>query len=383
MDSTFPEHLDDAAARWGVPAMVVGVSGPGTIRMGAHGCSTDTRFRIASLTKPVTALAAVRRLSLEASAPGWPGVTVADLLSHMSGYDCELGDLTRFGAGDDALERLAAELPACRRWLPPGEIWSYANTGYWLLGHLLAVDAGRPYEEVIGDLADEAALTSTAFGEPDIPGTGPGAVSGPYPRARRPSGGLVSDIDDLLRFGDWLMRQPEFAAMTTPRGHPVRGVYGLGLFGEQVGEVSVWGHSGSYGGFQSSLLVVPERHAVFAGLTNSGRGAQALRELEDEWLEGLLGARRPVAATLPRDALALRGLEGVYENDDLRAVVTAGGPGLVVRVEQGGEAEELQGRPIGPVTFEIVEGDSAGYRFDFPRPGFARIGSRLSARADS
>jgi hypothetical protein len=40
----------------------------------------------------------------------------------------------------------------------------------------------------------------------------------------------------------------------------------------------------------------------------------------------------------------------------------------------------VRARPVGLRTFEIVEGDFERDRFDFPIPGFARFGSRLTAR---
>ena len=94
--------------------------------------------------------------------------------------------------------------------------------------------------------------------------------------------------------------------MRIVNGKPTAGVYGLGMSGERVNGVEVWGHGGSYGGFQSSLLVVPDRAAVFAALTNASLGGKALRQLEDEFFERLLGARRRVAepvelpAAMPR-----------------------------------------------------------------------------------
>src|SRR5947209_3157705 len=85
-------------------------------------------------------------------------------------------------------------------------------------------------------------FTATPFDDPDVPGTGPDAADGPYPRARRPSGGLVSNVPDLLRFGRHLLDQPQ---MRIVHGKPVAGVYGLGVSGERVGGVEVWGHQGS------------------------------------------------------------------------------------------------------------------------------------------
>ena len=92
---------------------------------------------------------------------------------------------------------------------------------------------------------------------------------GHTPAAGRPSGGLVSTVGDILRSAVRLLDEPSFAQMRTVQGRPIGGVYGFGLFGERVGRAEVWGHAGSYGGFQSSLLVVPDAAAVFVGLTNA------------------------------------------------------------------------------------------------------------------
>jgi len=375
MDSTFWQDCEAAAATWDVPALAVGTLVEGRRDRRALGCAVDTRFRIASITKPFTATAAVRELSLAAPAPGWPGVSVGDLLAHMSGYDGEHGDLSRFGDGDDALARLVAELPDVHRWLPAGEVWSYANTGYWLTGWLLAQGAGCSYEDVIARLAADAALEATTFGEPDLEGTGPDAIPGPYPRARRPSGGLVSTVDDLLRFGAWHLAQPALAGMRSARGEPVRGVYGLGFFGEQIGAVDVWSHSGSYGGFQSTFVLVPSRQAVLVGLTNSSSGTQALRLVEAAWFENVLGASRVVAPTVELSADDLTGFAGEYGNSASTFSARVEGRGLVVSYQPGAESAA---RAIGPRTFEIADGPDVGDRFDFPRPGLVRFGGRLA-----
>src|SRR2546429_277172 len=98
-----------------------------------------TRFRVASVTKPFTATLALELLDLEETTGVWAAdVRVRHLLSHTSGYDCELGDLGRFGDGDDALEAVVTELPAVRRWVGVEQAWSYSNAGYWLAGGLCA-----------------------------------------------------------------------------------------------------------------------------------------------------------------------------------------------------------------------------------------------------
>jgi len=378
LDSSFFQASEAAALTWEVPALALGVSLGGETEIQAIGCAPDTLFRVASITKPFTAALSAGLLDLEESSEIWPSdVRVRHLLSHTSGFDADAGDLGRFGDGDDALGVLVAELPAIRRFLGVEQAWSYANTGYWLAGWLCAERAGTPYETALGErVVGPAQLEATTFGEPDLEGTGPDALPGPYPRARRPSGGLVSNVPDLLRFGRWLLASPEFAQMRIVHGKPVGGVYGLGLFGERVGGVDVWGHSGSWGGFQSSLLLVPDRDAVFAVLTNASLGGKAIREVEDELFQRLLGARRRVPETFDLSADAREAFSGPYANSDGWYEVSFAVDGLSLKIED----DEFAARPIGERTFEITEGDRVRERFDFPLEGFGRFGSRLAQR---
>ena len=220
-------------------------------------------------------------------------------------------------------------------------------------------------------------MESTSFGEPELGGTGPDARSGPYPRARRPSGGLVSNVPDLLRFGRWHLAHPESARLRSPLARPLGGVYGLGLGGERVGSGEVWGHGGSYGGFQSSFRVVPGHDAVFVGLTNSSDGSQALGELEDLFFELVLGGRRRVPPTIELSDAALAAVSGSYANSDARYDVAVSGRGLAAAFEDG----EFTARPIGERLFEITTaGSRAGDRFDFPVAGFGRFDSGLAER---
>jgi CubicO group peptidase (beta-lactamase class C family) len=378
LDSTFFQACETAAAEWDVPALAIGTSVGGRVEAFAVGCAVDTRFRIASITKPFTATLALQLLDGERVTGVWPkDVRVRHLLAHTSGYHSECGDLARFGDDDAALARVVAELPGIRRYLAVEQAWSYANSGYWLAGWLAAEQTGQPYEEALAErVLRPAALESTSFDEPDVAGTGRDAAAGPYPRARRPSGGLVSNVADLLRFANWHLKQPQSERLRSVHGKPPAGVYGLGLFGERVGGVPVWGHGGSYGGFQTSLLVIPEREAVFVGLTNSSAGEHALKALEDEFFERLLGARRPVPEPVDLPAVALGRFAGTYETADERIQVDAVPGGLVVGLDQG----EFHARAIGPSTFEITDGEWIRARFDFPLPGFGRFGNCLAER---
>jgi CubicO group peptidase (beta-lactamase class C family) len=383
LDSTFLQACEDAAARFEVPALAVGTaSADGTIELHAVGCELETRFRIASITKPMTAALAVSLLDLDAPTGVWPDdVRVRHLLSHMSGFDCELGGELRFGDGDDALDAAVEELPTVDRLVAADTAWSYANTGYWLAGWLAAESAGSTFEDALREhVLGPAGMANAGFDAPDLPGSGPGATTDPYPRARRPSGGVVTDIGDVVRFGRWLSFDPGATVLRRPLGKPVTGVYGLGLFGQRVGGVEIWGHPGSAFGFQSSLLVAPGPGAVFAGLSNSGNGSRALTELEELWLERVTGSRRERRDTVELPPEVLDGFAGTYANGELEAVVAAGGHALTARVTMDGDELEIDARAIGPRRFEVVGGPFDGDRFDFPLDGFGRFGSRLARR---
>ena len=306
MNAPFSSQAEAAATAWGVPALAAGYSVAGEPPVtAAFGCELATIFRIASITKPFTATLALELLDLEAATGIWPAdVRIRHLLSHTSGYDCECGDLARFGVGRRRPRAsVVAELPGVRRLLGVEQAWSYANTGYWLAAHLAAERAGCTYEEALAD---------------QHPGAGGPRVD-VVRRARagrhRPRGRCQARTRaPVARPEGWSRTCPTCSASATGSspiparhgsacrsGKPTSGVYGLGLGGERVGGVEVWGHGGSYGGFQSSFRVVPERQAVFAGLTNSSLGSNALYDLEDVFFEHVLGARRqrPEPVDLP------------------------------------------------------------------------------------
>jgi CubicO group peptidase (beta-lactamase class C family) len=379
LDSSFLRASEAACLQWDVPALAFGVAVGGRAETAAVGaCDPGTIFRIASITKPFTALLALELLELEDTTGVWPAdVRVRHLLSHMSGFDSELAggrDLALFGDDDAALAREVAELPRVRRFVGVEQCWSYANTGYWLVGHLCAEAAGTTYEEAVASrILRPLGLEATSFGEPALEGTGPEVENVAYPRARRPSGGLVSNVADLLRFGTRVLTEPRLRIVL---GKPVRGVYGLGLAGERVGGVEVWGHTGSYGGFQCSLLTIPDRDAVFVGLTSSSLGAKALYDVENEFFRRVLGAERAVPPTVELSEAERDAFSGRYANSDGWYEVAAAIDGVVVAFDDG----EYAARAIGERTFEIVEGNRIRERFDFPLEAFGRFGSRLAER---
>jgi CubicO group peptidase (beta-lactamase class C family) len=124
----------------GVAAVVVDRSGvldeayAGRITAEGDAIGADTRFALASLTKPLTAaacLCAVEEELLELDGEVRDGFTLRHLLSHCSGLPAEADDL-------DA-----------RPLEPPGSYRRYSNAGYALAARLVEARAQMPFREYL------------------------------------------------------------------------------------------------------------------------------------------------------------------------------------------------------------------------------------------
>ncbi|WCO68696.1 serine hydrolase [Iamia majanohamensis] len=244
----------------------VTVAGAGVRSPGGPAMARDSLFRIASLTKPITAAATMAlvdrgRLALDEPVARWlpelaepsvlrtpssepddvvPAVrpiTVRQLLTFQGGHGFPsdftlpvVESLFALGQGppqpqavaapDEWMARLA-DIPLLHQ---PGEGWTY-NTGSDVLGVLLARAEGRPLDEVLEDtvlgpvgMADTGfavpvggldRMTSSHRRDPDTGGLE--LVDPPDGQWARPpafpsgASGLVSTADDWLAFGRMLL----------------------------------------------------------------------------------------------------------------------------------------------------------------------------------
>jgi CubicO group peptidase (beta-lactamase class C family) len=234
-------------------------------------------------------------------------------------------------------------------------------------------------------------LRATGF-EPERPAQGheqvvPGsdehrAAGSNFPRVRRPSGGLWSSVEDLLRFashhlgGPGPLTEAAITEMQRPHVTAPGSRIGLGWFlTRRAGRTTVE-HPGSVAGYQSLLLLVPEQRFAFAALSNSSRGRAAIRDV----LERLgLGPKPRPDRRLADDELATFAGRYVGQGFELELIPDDGW----LRVESteldplSGEIRTLpsiRARPVGDGEFEIVDGESRGDRFNFPRDGFVCVG---------
>lgn len=268
---------------------VIVCHGVSDVRTG-RGVRPDTAFRIASLTKPITAAATVlafedRGLPLEtplldllpALERDWNAegrLSAAQVLGQVSGLreSVDASEMATLGEGDGALLEGARRVVRAGQEETPGRRWSYYNGNYVLAGAALAALTEATYEDAVDRMVlTPWSLTRTTFHPPaelalgHVRGTAVDQTT--YPRSRRPSGGLWSTIGDLLGFGECLMRNAGLLravrAAATPEASSMR--YGLGWALGPSGQMFV---NGRLTGYRAVMIVVAEHDHVAVALVN-------------------------------------------------------------------------------------------------------------------
>jgi D-alanyl-D-alanine-carboxypeptidase/D-alanyl-D-alanine-endopeptidase len=278
--------------------------------------AADTIFEIGSVTKVFTAtlLAAMVQEGLVAledpmqqhlpdgvqlPVRGRP-ITLADLATHTAGLPrLPHGFLlrsTRHRRNPYAwftVDDLYAGLPSTRLRREPGGRPRYSNLGYGLLGHVLALRAGRSYEQLLQErICGPLGLEDTGV---SVSAAARGRFAQGHDRRGRPvphwdlpvlagAGALRSTVANLLAFlrlhlseGDSALAH---AAVLThvPRSRHRGLTVGLGwmrlpLLGT---EHELLFHNGGTGGFRSFAGFVPASHTAVVVLSNSARSVDAL-----------------------------------------------------------------------------------------------------------
>ncbi|MBK5305060.1 MAG: beta-lactamase family protein [Frankiaceae bacterium] len=310
-----------------------------------HPVTPDTLFQVGSITKVWTATLVMQLvddglLDLDGPVVSYlPDFRVADaevartltirqLLTHTSGID---GDFfPDFGRGDDALPRYVEAMASLRQVHPPGAIMSYTNSGFVLLGHLVARLRGTTWEAALrerlltplgiphaGTFAEEALLQATATGH--LYDATTGVTVTPVWAGHRsvgPSGALFAKATDLLAFaqlhlsggvskdGVRLLSEESVAAMQHPEidvktGRPGTS-QGLGWALETWGGQRVFGHGGQTTGNLADLVVLPDAGLAISITTNGGREpGELLSDILSEVALALAGVEKPKPLTPP------------------------------------------------------------------------------------
>ncbi len=258
-------------------------------REGGIPYTADTVFSVGSITKQFTA-AAILKLEMEGKLhvedpigkylPGVPddkkAITLHHLLTHTSGLDSDFAGDYEAVLRDEYVKRILASKLRSK----PGDVHFYANSGYSLLGAVVEIASGKPYEQYLRDnLFLPAGMRDTGYKLPGWPKAAlavgyhdgkrwgrmtdkPWDKDGPY-WALRANGGILSTLDDMFRWhvaltGDTVLYAAEKAKMfrrQVPEGPGADTYYG---YGWSIGD-SPWGgplieHNGGNGTFVADFL---------------------------------------------------------------------------------------------------------------------------------
>jgi CubicO group peptidase (beta-lactamase class C family) len=373
-----------------------------------------TAFRIGSVSKPLTSLAALQQvergnLDLDADVNAYldfrlpqkegTSVTLASLLTHTSGFEERRIGLAARHADDVAPlgEFLRHNVPA--RFAPTGEVHSYSNLGYAFVGHLVERGSGRDFVGYMGEnVFEPLGMESSSFAQPLPAGLesrlAVGYVGGSGSRKPGdrmydrdfPASGGVSTVADMARFmiavleggqanGTRIVGAETAAAYLAPAYRPDPTVPGRTTGGlEELwinGEKAV-GHGGDTLSSAAQMILLPEHRTGFFLAYNV-----AVDEFRENVMRAIFDRYYPDRPSEPRfvelDQEALAKFAGKYrwtrfarsKADKILAMtppyntsVDASSDGTLT-VWWLGVGEHWKYRPTGPTTFTKVSGDRA------------------------
>ena len=281
----------------------------------------QTPFLIASLSKPITALAIMQlveagKIDLDQpvrsylpwfqvkDSEGSEQISVRHLLNQTSGFSEREGYLRniKIDHSNNALEQSIQLLSSSNLNNPPGETFEYSNTNFDVLGLLIQTVSGQSYEDYIQtQIFDplEMRNSHTYLKQARDNGLASGYTSFfgnplvidrilPYSRITKPSAGLFSSAEDLshllmahLNNGSYaenqLISPNGLTTLFTPGpkiGDEV--YYGLGWvrfpFPDAAtnnnGIPTVFSHAGDWIGYKSIMLLIPEKDLGVVVLMN-------------------------------------------------------------------------------------------------------------------
>ena len=309
--------------------------------------TTDTKFRIGSVTKQFTAVSILllqEQGKLDIDAPiatylkdtpeAWGPITVRNLMRHTSGIT-NVTALDEF-RGKSRLPLTQDELIAMFRDLPldfePGSKFAYSNSGYVLLSRIVenvsGEDLGSFYAanifEPLGikDTGLDVSTTILAKRADGYSPAGDGRINAPYADMGIPTGAgaLYSTTRDLMTwqrglFGGKILSEESMAEYVKSTDYEafLGATYAHGIMVFKEDGNTAYAHGGGIEGFNAWLAYDPDREATVVVLANLNGGAASKLGLQLMKLvqggEVTLPSDRKVAAI---DPAILPEYEGVY-----------------------------------------------------------------------
>ena len=301
-----PMDLSARMAYYGVPGVSIAVisdgklawaKGYGVLEAGVtRPVTPETRFQAASISKPVTAMAAlalVQRGTLDLdddvnlTLTSWrvpdndftksEKVTLRRLLNHSAGLSRdEVGSYMAGEALPTLMQALdghePAKLPPLRVETVPGGHWRYSGGGYSVIQQMMIDSTGKSFPELLQELVlDRVGMTNSAFSQPlrkdweGIAASGHDANGQPLKRRwhtfpEMAAAGLWTTPSDLAQFAIEVQQSLQgkssrvlSSAMTKLMLTKQLGGYGLGVWLGGAEKVTSFSHAGSNEGFTCIL----------------------------------------------------------------------------------------------------------------------------------
>ena len=340
LDTALTADLDERLARFVADRRVVGLSAAVVVdgalvdvrsygwedHHGGVAATGETRYRWASISKPVTAVAALQlaetgRLDLDgdvrALVPEYDKdavITARQLLCHQGGVTHYRDMRVRRPRTYDVAHPWSDRILAMDLFVDtdlvhePGTRYLYTTAGYVVLGAVVERAGGERYDRQVHERISRPLGMSTM--QPDYPGASIPHRSRGYRQDgdetidsgdndvswKLPGGGFISTVGDLARFGAGLMGAELLGLemqveMWTPQitATGARTDYGLGVVVGELAGFKTVGHSGGQLKTSTFLLVLPEQELAVALMCNTqGTG---LGDLAREVLGGLVEAQ--------------------------------------------------------------------------------------------
>jgi CubicO group peptidase (beta-lactamase class C family) len=270
---------------------------------GGVAATPDHQYRIASITKTVTAVGLMQLRDegkvtlddrLDAHLPeAAHAPTLRQMLSHLSGIQREVPGNVWETLEMPTREELMPRLAESERPLAPSAYWHYSNLVFALLGEVVARVSGRPAEEYLTDRVlrplgmtrttwtpeDPVAVGYLVDAYTDVPRREP-IIDG---RAVAPAAELWSTPSDLCRWAAFIA-DPDPDVLAPDTVEEMRTFqsmvdltkwqlgYGLGFALYRVDDRVFVGHDGAHAGFLAHVSALPAAKTGAAVLTNGGAG---------------------------------------------------------------------------------------------------------------
>jgi CubicO group peptidase (beta-lactamase class C family) len=350
--------------------------------------TATTRFQIASITKTLTATAAMRLAErgvidltgpVRANIPGFDGAspysrpfTWSELLSHTSGFPTDFENDSTLDLATRVNNHAHEPL-----WAPPGTVFNYSNDGYAVAGFGLQNAAGISIRDVIQNEVMGPAGMANATMDPDkveseggyaVGHADDGTFVGPKTTYLgstyyAPMGGAWASADDMAKFAQALMtadgpllKKASLDDMTKPRTKAWPGTsYALGIEVIDHAGTAEWTHDGGVAGFGAFMAMVPSAGFAYVILLNSESG---FVDLEKDAYRAFTGSslaeptvEQPVDADLDEEV-------GVYQSSQLGTLtVTKSGDGLKLTIGNENRTVDLEsGGARYDYTFKASDG---------------------------